>query len=292
MKRIFLFLLTNILILATVSIVLSVLGVGSYIEESGMNYQSLMIFCLIWGFVASFISLLLSRFMAKKMMGVQVIDPKSPGQYEWLLNTTHDISRRANLPAMPEVGVYSSPEVNAFATGPSKSRSLVAVSSGLLERMGRDEIEGVLAHEVAHIKNGDMVTLTLIQGVVNAFVMFLSRAAAFAIGNAVKDDMRHMVRVFATIFFDILFGFLAIPVVAWFSRQREFTADASSASLVGANKMKAALVALQRMKGLDQSSEQPEAIRAFKISSSRPSGWKAYFSTHPPLEDRIKALNV
>jgi len=292
MKRIFLFLLTNILIVATVSIVLSVLGVGSYMEESGMNYQSLMIFCLIWGFVASFISLLISRFMAKKMMGVQVIDPKSPGQYEWLLNTTHDISRRANLPAMPEVGVYSSPEVNAFATGPSKSRSLVAVSSGLLERMGRDEIEGVLAHEVAHIKNGDMVTLTLIQGVVNAFVMFLSRAAAFAIGNAVKDDMRYMVRMVATIFFDILFGFLAIPLVAWFSREREFRADASSASLVGANKMKAALEALLRMKGLDQSSEQPEAIRAFKISSTRPSGWKAYFSTHPPLEDRIKALNV
>jgi heat shock protein HtpX len=292
MKRIFLFLLTNILIVATVSFVLSVLGVGSYMEESGMNYQSLMIFCLIWGFVASFISLLISRFMAKKMMGVQVIDPKSPGQYEWLLNTTHDISRRANLPAMPEVGVYSSPEVNAFATGPSKSRSLVAVSSGLLERMGRDEIEGVLAHEVAHIKNGDMVTLTLIQGVVNAFVMFLSRAAAFAIGNAVKDDMRYMVRMVATIFFDILFGFLAIPLVAWFSREREFRADASSASLVGANKMKAALEALLRMKGLDQSSEQPEAIRAFKISSTRPSGWKAYFSTHPPLEDRIKALNV
>jgi heat shock protein HtpX len=291
MKRIFLFAVTNILIVVAISIVMSVLGIGGYIEESGLNYQSLMIFCLVWGMLASFISLAISRFMAKKMMGVTVIDPKNPGEHSWLLQTTHQISRSANLPKMPEVGVYNSPEVNAFATGPTKSRALVAVSSGMLQRMSKDEIEGVLAHEVAHIQNGDMVTMTLIQGVVNAFVMFLSRAAAFAVGQMVKDDMRYMVRFAATIAFQILFGFLSIPLVAWFSRVREFKADAGSAKLVGSNKMKAALEALKKMQGLDQTKLQPEAVQAFKISSQRDVGWKAYFATHPPLEDRIKALN-
>lgn len=291
MKRIFLFVLTNILIIAAVSIIFAVLGVGGgYIEESGINYQSLMVICLIWGMTGSIISLALSRIMAKMLMRVQVIDPKNPGQYSWLLETTHHISRSAHLPKMPEVGIYESPEVNAFATGPTKSRALVAVSSGMLQRMNKDEIEGVLAHEVAHIQNGDMVTMTLIQGVVNAFVMFLSRIAAFAIGQAVKEDMRDMVRVFATIFFQILFGFLSMPLVAWFSRQREFKADSGSAKLVGSNKMRAALEKLKSMQGLDQTSAQPEAIQAFKISSRRDAGWKAYFSTHPPLDERIKAL--
>ncbi|HMO17964.1 MAG TPA: protease HtpX [Oligoflexia bacterium] len=291
MKRVFLFLLTNILIIATISIITSLLGVRGYLNESGIDYQALLVFCLIWGFTGSFISLLLSRFMAKKMMGVVLIDPRNPGQNSWLVETTFDICRRANLPKMPEVGIYNSPDVNAFATGPSQSRALVAVSSGLLQKMSKDEIEGVLAHEVAHIKNGDMVTLTLIQGVVNAFVMFLSRAAAFALGQAVKDDMRYMVRMVATIVFDILFGIMAIPVVAWFSRQREFRADAGSASYVGSNKMKAALQALLKMQNSVATREEPEAIQAFKISSRRPTGWKAYFSTHPPLEERIRALN-
>jgi heat shock protein HtpX len=291
MKRIFLFVVTNILIIAAVTVVMSVLGVGGYIEQSGINYQSLMVICLIWGMVGSFISLAISRFMAKKLMGVQVIDPKNPGQYSWLVETTHHISRSAHLPKMPEVGVYESPEVNAFATGPTKSRALVAVSSGMLQRMNKDEIEGVLAHEVAHIQNGDMVTLTLVQGVVNAFVMFLSRVVAFAIAQAVKDDMRRLVHFFSIIFFQILFGFLSIPLVAWFSRQREFRADAGSAKLVGSNKMRAALEKLKSMQGLDQTEAQPEAIQAFKISSRRDAGWKAYFSTHPPLDERISALN-
>lgn len=292
MKRIFLFVLTNIFIIAAVTVVMSILGVsGNYIEESGINYQSLMIICLIWGMVGSFISLAISRFMAKKLMGVQVIDPKNPGQYSWLVETTHHISRSAHLPKMPEVGVYNSPEVNAFATGPTKSRALVAVSSGMLQRMNKDEIEGVLAHEVAHIQNGDMVTLTLVQGVVNAFVMFLSRVVAFAVAQAVKEDMRRLVHFISIIFFQILFGFLSIPLVAWFSRQREFRADAGSAKLVGSNKMRAALEKLKSMQGLDQTEAQPEAVQAFKISSRRDAGWKAYFSTHPPLDERIRALN-
>jgi heat shock protein HtpX len=293
MKRILLFVLTNILIIAAVTLVImSILGVsGHYIEETGINYQSLMLICLIWGMVGSFISLALSRFMAKKFMRVQVIDPKNPGQYSWLVETTHHISRSAHLPKMPEVGVYESPEVNAFATGPTKSRALVAVSSGMLQRMNKDEIEGVLAHEVAHIQNGDMVTLTLVQGVVNAFVMFLSRVVAFAVAQAVKEDMRRLVHFVSIIFFQILFGFLSIPLVAWFSRQREFRADADSAKLVGSNKMKAALEKLKNMQGLDQTEAQPEAIQAFKISSRRDAGWKAYFSTHPPLDERIKALH-
>lgn len=290
MKRIFLFVITNILIMTAVTIIFSIFGVGRYIDETGINYQSLMVICLVWGMVGSFISLALSRFMAKMLMKVQVIDPKNPGQHAWLLETTHQISRGAHLPKMPEVGVYESPEVNAFATGPTKSRALVAVSSGMLQRMNKDEIEGVLAHEVAHIQNGDMVTLTLVQGVVNAFVMFLSRIAAYAIGQAVKDDIRHWVHFAAVIFFQILFGFLSMPVVAWFSRQREFKADAGSAKLVGANKMRAALEKLKSLQGLDQTSEQPEAIAAFKISSKEAASWKAYFSTHPPLEERIKAL--
>ncbi len=290
MKRIFLFIVTNILIITAVTIIFSILGVGGYVDETGINYQSLMVICLIWGMVGSFISLALSRIMAKMLMRVQVIDPKNPGQHSWLLETTHQIARGAHLPKMPEVGIYDSPEVNAFATGPTKSRALVAVSSGMLQRMDKDEIEGVLAHEVAHIQNGDMVTMTLVQGVVNAFVMFLSRIAAFAIGQAVKEDMRHMVRLFATIFFQILFGFLSMPLVAWFSRQREFKADSGSAKLVGANKMRAALEKLKSMQGLDQTAAQPEAIQAFKISSKRDAGWKAYFSTHPPLDERINAL--
>ncbi len=292
-KRVSLFILTNILVITTISILMSVLGVGSYIDQNGINYQTLMFTCLLWGMVGSFISLALSRVMAKWMMGVKLVDPKSPGQYEWFLRTTHDIARGAGLRTMPEVGVFQSQDVNAFATGPTKNRSLVAASSALLEVMDRDEVEGVIAHEIAHITNGDMVTMTLVQGVINAFVMFFARVIAYAVAQNVKDSMRGIVHFFTIIVLQIAFGFLGMIVVGWFSRKREFRADAGSAKLVGANKMKAALKALQRIQGKIQLPEEKnQSFASLQISDNhKHSSLRALFSTHPPLEDRIAALD-
>lgn len=290
-KRIALFVLTNFLIIATISVIMNVLGVQPYLTASGINYQALMIFCLIWGMVGSFISLALSRIMAKWMMGVKLVDPQRPEEYAWLVNKTHDLARRANLPAMPQVGVYQSPEVNAFATGPTKSRSLVAVSTGLMQRMNNDEIEGVLAHEIAHIQNGDMVTMTLLQGVVNAFVMFFARVIGYAASQWVKDDARHLVQMLVTIAFDIILGLLGMMVVARFSRYREFRADAGGAALAGRERMRGALESLSRFVGQPVPEGQPASVQAFKISSGRNAGWKMLFSTHPPLEERIARLS-
>ncbi|MCL4154878.1 UNVERIFIED_CONTAM: hypothetical protein GTU68_054283 [Idotea baltica] len=249
-----------------------------------------MIFCLVWGMVGSFISLLLSRFMAKKMMGVQVIDPTSNNNYTWLVQMIHDLARRANLPKMPEVGVYESPDVNAFATGPSKSKSLVAVSTGLLNHMNKEEVEGVMAHEIAHIQNGDMVTMTLLQGIINAFVMFFARVIAFAISTRVKDEMRGMVNFGVVIVLQIVFGILGSLITARFSRHREFRADAGSAKLCGRSKMIAALKSLQNIKGKIDVPDEPASVAAFKISGSNTSSFKLLWSTHPPLEKRIESL--
>src|SRR4051794_33069246 len=189
MKRIVLFLALNFVVMITISVILSVLGIRGYITSAGIDYSQLMAFCLVWGMGGAFISLALSRVMAKWMMGVQVIDPNTRDpDLQQLLQTVYQLSRSAHLPALPEVGIYDSPEVNAFATGPTKSRALVAVSTGLLSRMSQDELEGVLGHEIAHVANGDMVTMTLLQGVVNAFAMFLSRAIAFAIAQSMRGD--------------------------------------------------------------------------------------------------------
>ncbi|MFA5584841.1 MAG: protease HtpX, partial [Bacteriovoracaceae bacterium] len=250
-KRIFLFVLTNILVLVSVSIVLSLLGVNHYLTATGIDYRALMVFCLVWGVVGSGISLLLSKFMAKTMMKVQIIDEK--GQYGDLVRKVHTLARQAGLSKMPEVGIYQSPEVNAFATGPSKNNSLVAVSSGLLQQMDADEVEGVLAHEIAHVANGDMVTMALIQGVVNAFVMFFARIAAFAISQAMQGDrdddrpvqagfMYHIIVMVC----EVLFSFLGMFVVAYFSRIREFRADKGGAQYAGKQKMIAALKRLQQ----------------------------------------------
>jgi len=241
MKRILLFLATNLAVMITLSIVLSLLGVTGYITPSGLDYSALMVFSLIWGMGGAFISLQMSRFMAKMAMSVQLVDGTS-GQPEldWLHQTVGHLSRKAGLP-MPEVGIYDSPEVNAFATGPSKSRSLVAVSTGLLRSMRREEVEGVLAHEVAHIANGDMVTLTLIQGVVNAFVLFFSRIIANLVRQMVDEKISSLVFFVTTIVFDIAFGILGSMVVAWFSRAREFRADAGGAQLAGKANMIGAL---------------------------------------------------
>jgi heat shock protein HtpX len=288
LKRVLLFVVTNLAVMVTISIVLSLLGFGGYrLAGGGLDYGALAVFCLVWGFVGSFISLQMSRWMAKRAMGVQLVDGRSGHEeLDWLYRTVERLTRQAQLP-MPEVGYYDSPEVNAFATGPSKSRSLVAVSSGLLRRMSRDEVEGVLAHEVAHIQNGDMVTMTLIQGVVNAFVMFASRVIANVARGAVDERNGRMVQFLVTIVLDIALGILGSMVVAWFSRAREFRADAGAAALSSRNNMIAALQRLQANQQLVDNS-QPQ-LATMKINGSR-SGFMALMSTHPPLEARIAAL--
>jgi heat shock protein HtpX len=287
-KRILLFVLTNILIVATISIVLSVLGVKPYLTAQGINYGSLIAFCLVWGFGGAFISLAISRMMAKWSMGVKLIDRnESDPDLQWVRQTTLRLAQSAGLPE-PEVGYYDSPEMNAFATGPSKSRSLVAVSTGLLRRMNRNEAEGVLAHEVAHIANGDMVTMTLVQGVVNAFVMFISRVVIHAIAQFVDEKQRPIVQFVGVIVFEILLGFLGMMVVAAYSRAREYRADAGGARLGGRENMIGALKALQRQAGMPI---ENDALAAFKISGGG-GGIARFFSTHPPLEARIAALQA
>jgi heat shock protein HtpX len=281
MKRILLFVATNLAIMVTLSVILSVLGINGY---GGLQGQ--LLFCLIWGMGGSFISLQMSRFIAKQAMGVQLVDGRSGhADADWLYATIRQLTDRAGLP-MPEVGIYDSPEVNAFATGPSKSRSLVAVSSGLLRSMQRDEVEGVLAHEVSHIGNGDMVTMTLIQGVVNAFVMFFARIIANILRSAVDERMSGAVYFMTLIVLQIGLGLLGSVVVCWFSRAREFRADAGAATLAGRGKMIAALQRLQQNTRMIET-DHP-ALATMKISGTR--GWLALLSTHPPLDARIAAL--
>jgi heat shock protein HtpX len=286
MKRIFLFMATNIAIMITLSIVLSLLGFTGYLTADGLDYAGLMMFSLVWGMGGAFISLAMSRWMAKTAMGVQLVDGRTGhAELDWLYQTVEQQTRKAGLP-MPEVGVYDSPEVNAFATGPSKNRSLVAVSSGLLRSMQRDEVAGVLAHEVSHIGNGDMVTMTLIQGVVNAFSIFFSRVIANIIRQLVDERISHLVFFVATIVFDIVFSMLGMIVVAWFSRAREFRADAGGAAIAGRVNMIAALQRLQQNQALVDNS-QPQ-LATMKINGGK--GFMSLISTHPPLEDRIAAL--
>ena len=290
-RRIFLFILTNFLVMATISIVINLLGIQPYLSASGIDYGSLMALCAVWGMGGAFISLLMSKVAAKWMMGVKIIDPNtsSPDLRE-LVRVVHQLARDANLPAMPEVGYYESPEVNAFATGPTKGNALVAVSTGLMQRMGRGEVEGVLGHEIAHIAKGDMVTMTLIQGVINAFVMFFARIAAFAVSNLLRDDddrgPSYMVQSLLVFLFDILFGILGSMVVCYFSRQREFRADKGGASLAGREKMIGALEALRRT--TEMVDYRQASLQTLKISS--PKGLFALLLTHPPLEKRIERL--
>jgi heat shock protein HtpX len=287
MKRIVLFVVTNLAIMVTLSIVLSLLGITGYVREGQIDMGALMVFCFAWGMGGAFISLQISRGVAKWMMGVQLVDGRTGrAELDWLYQTVHRLTTAAQLP-MPEVGVYDSPEVNAFATGPSRRRSLVAVSSGLLRTMKREEVEGVLAHEVAHIQNGDMVTMTLIQGVVNAFVMFLARAIAFGVRQGSDERNGYMWSFLVMIVLQIVFGFLGMLVVAWFSRAREFRADAGGAALAGRGNMIAALRRLMDTKQLVDNSEP--AMATLKINGRR-SGWMMLASTHPPLEARIRAL--
>lgn len=298
-KRIGLFLAVNFLVIITLSVVTSVLGIRPYLTAYGIDYQALLGFCLVWGMGGAFISLAISRMVAKFAMGVQVIkeDTRDP-MLQQLLQTVHSLSKSAGLPKMPEVGIYDSPEINAFATGPTKSRALVAVSTGLLSRMGREEVEGVLGHEVAHIANGDMVTMTLIQGVVNAFVMFLARALAFVISQAMRGDrddergggMSYFAHHMLVMLLEMVFMVLGSIVVASFSRWREFRADSGGARLAGRESMIAALKGLQRNYERIDTASQP-AIQTMKISG-RSGGLMRLFSTHPALEVRIARLET
>jgi heat shock protein HtpX len=281
-KRIFLFLLTNLAVVLTLTVIVSVLGVAG-----GPDLGSLAVFCLIWGMGGAFISLQMSRWIAKRATGVHLIDGRSGNaQLDWLHQTIERLTRQANLP-MPEVGVYESGEVNAFATGPSKSRSLVAVSAGLLRAMRQEEIEGVLAHEVSHIANGDMVTMTLLQGVMNAFVMFFARVIASVVTRS--DDNRRGgggMYFLVVIVLQIVLGILASLITAWFSRYREYRADAGGAHLAGRERMLGALRRLAANRELVDTSHQ--ALATMKINDLP--AWAALFSTHPRLEDRIAAL--
>lgn len=294
-KRIGLLLAVNLLVIFTISLLLSLFNVQPYLNRNGLNIQALLIFCLFWGMGGAFISLALSKYMAKWMMSVQIIpeDTRDP-RLRQLVHEVHELARKAQLPVMPEVGLYAAHEVNAFATGPSRSNSLVAVSSGLLKRMSPEEVRGVIGHEIAHIANGDMVTMTLVQGVVNAFVMFLARVIAFALmrsGREREDSapnnyfMYHMV-VFGLQSVLMIFGSM---LIAAYSRWREFRADAGGASLVGKEAMIDALEALKRTHELKDPRAAQPAFQAFKISNY-PSSFSQLFATHPPLEQRIRSL--
>ena len=287
-KRIFLFVLTNLAIVATLTIVVSLLGLNQGYRGGGLDIGALAMFCFIYGMGGAFISLLISRWVAKRATGVQLIDGRSGDQeLDWLYATVRRLTQQANLP-MPEVGVYNSPEVNAFATGPSKNRSLVAVSAGLMRGMRHEEIEGVLAHEVSHIANGDMVTMTLLQGVVNAFVMFAARIIAHLVTRTSDGRQGNGGGLYFLIVMvlQLVFGILGMLITSWFSRHREFRADRGGASLAGRDRMVGALRRLAANHELVDT--RNEALATMKISGA--GRWGLFFSTHPPLEARIAAL--
>ena len=290
MKRIVLFLATNLAVLLVLSIVAHLLGLDAYLATHGESLGGLLVFAAFWGFAGSFISLLLSKWMAKRAMGVRVIGPSGDATEQWLLSVVEQHARRVGV-GMPEVGIFNSPEPNAFATGASRNAALVAVSTGLLQRMNRQEIEAVLGHEMTHVANGDMVTLTLIQGVVNTFVIFLSRVIGQIIDRAVfrSDEGRGPGYFITVIVLQILLGILANIIVMWFSRRREFRADRGGAQLAGTDNMIAALEDLKRV-------HEPlpaQQFAAFGIADgSIGSGLKRLFMSHPPLDERIAALRT
>ncbi|MEX0449494.1 protease HtpX [Spiribacter sp. 221] len=291
MKRIMLFLGTNIAIIIVLGTVLRLLGVDRLLQADGgaLDYQALLIFAAVFGMGGSFLSLAISKWMAKRAMGVRVIERPANAREQWLIDTVREQARAAGV-GMPEVGIYDSPQVNAFATGMNRNNALVAVSSGLLQTMTRDEAEAVFAHEVCHVQNGDMVTLALIQGVVNTFVIFLARVIGHFVDRAVfKNERGHGPGFWiTTIVAEILLAVLASVIVMWFSRQREFRADAGAAELAGRDKM---IAALQRLGGTPPAEDLPDQMEAFGISGRiARGGFKRWFMSHPPIEERIEAL--
>ncbi len=292
MKRVLLFLATNLAIILILSITLRLLGVDSILAQNGsLNLTSLLIFAAVFGFGGSFISLAISKWMAKRATGAQVITQPSNEMEKWLVDTVARQAKQAGI-GMPEVAIYDSPEVNAFATGMTRNKALVAVSTGLLNNMSRDEAEAVMAHEVSHVANGDMITLALIQGVVNTFVIFFARIIGYFVDRVIlKNDNGHGIGFFIASFIaEIILGILASTIVMWFSRQREFRADNGGAALAGREKMIAALERLQLQSG--QPSQLPEQMAAFGISGGLATGMKKLFMTHPPLEERIASLKA
>jgi len=288
MKRIFYFLLTNLAILLVLSITMRLLGVEPFLNANGLNLNSLLIFAAVMGFGGAFISLSISKWSAKQMSGAVTIEtPKTPDEI-WLLDVVKKQSKAVGI-QMPEVAIFQSPVVNAFATGMSRNSSLVAVSSGLLEMMTKDEAEAVVGHEISHIANGDMVTLTLIQGVVNTFVLFFSRVIGYTVDKVVFKTRQGTGPAFfiTMIISELLLGVLASIVVMWFSRQREYRADAGGGQLAGTQKM---IAALQRLKVQHEESTLPKSIAALGVSGNQGMGLKALFSTHPSLDDRIARL--
>ncbi|NHH89393.1 protease HtpX [Pseudoalteromonas sp. MB47] len=285
MKRVFLFLLTNLAVMLVLGIVLSI--VMSVLGISHRSLGGILVISTVFGFGGSFISLFMSKWMAKKSTGAHVIEQPRSETEQWLVSTVAAQAKKAGI-AMPEVAIYDSPEMNAFATGPSKNNSLVAVSTGLLHNMNQDQAEAVLAHEVSHIANGDMVTLTLIQGVVNTFVIFLAKVLAGIVDNFLNSDEEEGGSSWTYFLFDMifqmLFGVLASVIVAYYSRKREFSADAGAAKLVGADKMRSALERLKQ----NHPSQLEGSMMAFGIASGK--GVAELFSSHPPLDERINAL--
>jgi len=285
MKRVMLFLATNFAVVIVLMVITSLLGVNQYLTQQGINYEALLGFAAVFGMGGAFISLLISKPMAKWSMRVQLIGQQPRGAEEaWLLATVQRQAQAAGI-GMPEVGVFDAPEPNAFATGANRNNALVAVSTGLLRTMGREEVEAVLGHEISHVANGDMITLTLVQGVVNTFVIFAARVIGFFIDKVVLKNERGigMGYYMTVMVLDILFGVLAMMIVAWFSRQREFRADAGGARLAGRGKM---VGALQRLAGAYGQSTLPKQMAAFGING----GIKSLFATHPPIAERIARL--
>jgi heat shock protein HtpX len=288
MKRVVLFLATNLAVIVLLSVVINLLGLNQWLSAEGIDYRGLLVFSAVVGFAGSFISLLMSKTAAKWSTGAHVIDGTEGTSEHWLVQTVKRLADKAGI-GMPEVAVYEGAP-NAFATGAFKNSSLVAVSTGLLQSMSKEEVEAVLGHEIGHVANGDMVTLTLIQGVVNTFVVFLARVVGFFVDKAIFRTERGVGPGFyvTVLVCEIVFGILASMIVAWFSRQREFRADAASADLLGSPRPM--MHALARLGGLEPGA-LPPAIQTAGITN-RPSGIMALFSTHPPVEERIAALQA
>jgi heat shock protein HtpX len=289
MMRILLFLATNLAVVLVASITLSLLGVGSYMTSQGLDYNNLLIFCLVFGMAGSVVSLLISKWMAKRSMGVHIIEQASNADEQWLLSTVKELSQKARI-GMPEVGVFASPQANAFATGWNRNNALVAVSTGLLNKMSREEVKAVLGHEIGHVANGDMITLTLIQGVVNAFVMFFARIIGSFVDRAIlKNENGHGIGFYISTFIaEMIFGILASTNVFCFSRRREYRADIAGAELVSPAAMVSALARLQAEYG--QPSDMPDEMVAFGISGELKNALGGLFMSHPPLDKRIAAL--
>jgi len=289
MKRVVLFIATNLAVMLVLTIVVQVLGLDRYLIGQGMNLGGLLAFAAVFGFGGAFISLALSKWMAKMAMGVRVIEQPATSAEQWLVATVARLAQQAGV-GMPEVGIFESPDPNAFATGASRNHALVAVSTGLLQRMNREEIEAVLGHEISHVNNGDMVTLTLIQGVLNTFVIFLARIVGNIVDrNVFRSENGRGPAYFVTVLLaEVVFGLLASIIVAWFSRQREFRADRGGAQLAGRQNM---IQALERLKGAHE--PLPQQFAAFGITEgSVVGGFRRLFMRHPPLDARIAALRA